>query len=102
LVGYSSYGRTYNQAVNNYQTRYRTPPTEVRNRQTFRRTGRLALPSRAVTPSQQRQRDRAIGSGYGSSTLRRSNRSSPSRVRPRSGSFGSRSGARRSGGLRRR
>lgn len=99
LVGYGGYGRTYNQAVERYQTRYKAPPTEVRNRQ-LRTSGQLRQsPSsgqskvRRTSPS-----DRSTGSGYGSDTLRRRDRSNsnPTFRRPRRG-FGS-GGA----GLRRR
>lgn len=100
LVGYGSYGRTYNQAVQGYQTRYQTAPAEVRNRQTFRRTGRLRSPGYSQSPTRRTPstRDRATGSGYGGDTLRRSN---PTRTNRRSPSgFGS-SGARRRSGRRR-
>lgn len=110
LTGYGGYGRTYNQAVKQYQSRYQAPPAEVRNRQ-FRTTGRLRSPSSGQTNirnqntrNQRSQRDqvttlprrpkavpgnRPSGSGYGTSTLRRSNPSASSRMRKPSRSFGS-------------
>jgi hypothetical protein len=116
LTGYGSYGRTYGQAVQQYQSRYNAPPAEVRNRQ-FRTTGRLRspggsfgfgssatntrratkTPSNTTTtakPQTPKPTNRPSGSGYGSSTLRRSPSSSTIRRQP-SRSFGSRSGGMR-------
>lgn len=111
LTGYGSYGRTYDQAVRQYQTRYNTAPAEVRNRQTrpqFRTTGRIRsnqakpsgstfgsknaskTPSTTVTPrkANNKQLNRPTGSGYGSSSLKRSN--APSKqIRKPGNSFGS-------------
>jgi hypothetical protein len=117
LTGYGSYGRTYGQAVQQYQTRYQAPPAEVRNRQ-FRTTGRLRSPgfgssgssARRATktpggvtttarPRTPKATSRPSGSGYGTSTLRRS--PSSSTMRKPSRSFGSRSGGMR-GGMRAR
>ncbi|MGB7439672.1 MAG: hypothetical protein WA919_01275 [Coleofasciculaceae cyanobacterium] len=93
LTGYGGYGSSYNQAVSSYQTRYSSPPAAVRNRQALRTTGRL----RNSTSSSQRNNtvrrtspgsSKATGSGFGSSTLRQSNKSRPSRARSNS-SFGS-------------
>ncbi|MBF2075260.1 MAG: hypothetical protein IGS50_16080 [Synechococcales cyanobacterium C42_A2020_086] len=106
LTGYGGYGRSYDQAVSSYQSRYRTPPAEVRNRQTFRTTGQIRRsPSTGTTtrPTQPTPGNRATGSGYGGSTLRRSPTSNPTKARPRTGGFGS-GGARRApriGGRRR-
>jgi hypothetical protein len=99
LTGFGGYGSSYNQAVNRYQQRYQAPPAAVRNRQVFRSTGRIGSPA-YNTPRVSRpaiRNDRPTGSGYGTSTLRRSNRSTPSRVnRPSSfGSSRSRVGGRR-------
>jgi hypothetical protein len=91
LIGYGGYGRTYTQAVDRYQERYQAPPAAVRNRQTLRTTGRLRSPSygqSGTTRTQPQVGDRPTGSGYGSSTLRRSNRSNPSQLN-RSRGFGS-------------
>jgi hypothetical protein len=104
LTGYGGYGSTYGQAINRYQSRYQSPPAAVRNRQTLRTTGRLRSPTTTTrrAPSSS-NRNRATGSGYGSSNLRRSNRPTYNRSRPRSGSFGSGGGRRSfSGGGRRR
>jgi hypothetical protein len=102
VVGYGGYGRTYDQAVSRYQTRYQTPPAEVRNRRILRTAGRLRSPSygQSRTRTTQPSRDRATGSGYGSSNLRR-DRVSPSRPTYRRPSgFGT--GRSRSLGRRRR
>ncbi|MGV0025515.1 hypothetical protein [Phormidesmis priestleyi] len=101
LSGFGGYGSSYNQAVNRYQERYQAPPAAVRNRQAFRSTGRINSPGYS-NPTVRRpaiRNDRPTGSGYGSSTLRRSSGSTPSRVN-RPSSFGS--GRSRVGGSRRR
>ena len=93
LTGYGGYGRTYTQAAQSYSTRYSAPPIAVRN-QRLRTTGQLRSPSRLPSTAQRTQTNRPSGSGYGSSTLRRSQGSSP-QIRPRSSrSFGSGSRAR--------
>lgn len=110
LTGYGGYGSSYGQAVDRYQTRYQAPPPVVRNRQALRTTGRL----RNATSSSQRNtirrtspsNSRATGSGFGSSTLRQSDKPGSVRKNPSSSSFGS-SGSnsrspRRSSGVRRR
>lgn len=94
LTGYGGYGNTYGQAVDRYRTRYNAPPAAVRNRTTFRTTGRIRTPSTGSpairTAPRTTTTNRPSGSGYGGSTLRPSNRSNPSSVRRRSGSgFGS-------------
>jgi len=90
LTGFGGYGTSYGQAVNRYQQRYQAPPAVERNRQVFRSTGRIGSPGynnpRVRRPAT--YNDRPSGSGFGTSTLRRSNRSTPSRV-SRPGSFGS-------------
>jgi len=100
LRGYGGYGSNYNQAVSSYRDRYNAPPAEVRNRTAFRSTGQLRSPSSAqprVSNPQPNTGNRSTGSGYGSSTLRRNNSSSPAR------SSGSGFGSSRSGaGSRRR
>ncbi len=99
MTGYGGYGRTYDVAVNNYRQRYNAPPAEVRNRQTFRTTGNLRTSNSNRIGSQ--SGDRSTGSGYGTNTLRRSNRSTGTyRSTPRSG-FGSSSRTRSVGGRRR-
>ncbi len=109
MTGYGGYGSSYREAVTRYQTRYNQPPAAVRNRQTFRTTGRLRSPS-ANQPSTVRRTNpnanRSTGSGYGGSRLRTTGKSTPSRTQRPSG-FGS-SGSRsrpsrsRSFGTRRR
>ena len=101
LTGFGGYGSSYGQAVNNYQQRYQAPPAAVRNSQAFRSTGRINTPSYS-NPGANRpsiNNGRPTGSGYGSSNLRRSTGSTPSRVN-RPSSFGS--GRSRVGGSRRR
>jgi hypothetical protein len=115
LVGHGGYGRTYDRAVSNYRDRYKAAPAEVRNRQTFRTTGRLRNPATAAPKRRvQSPGTRSTGSGFGSNTLRRSsgsrsgsqiNKSRPNsgcgsggRMRSPSRSFG---GGMRSGGRRR-
>ncbi|MCU0550926.1 MAG: hypothetical protein MUC48_16390 [Leptolyngbya sp. Prado105] len=103
LTGFGGYGTSYGQAVNRYQERYRSAPVVERNRQVFRSTGRIGSPS-VTNPRVRRpaiNRDRPTGSGYGTSTLRRSNRSTPSRVN-RPGGFGSGTRSRSSFGSGRR
>lgn len=104
ITGYGGYGRTYDDAVSSYRTRYNSPPAAVRNRTTFRTTGNLRnnYPNNPNLRTQPRTNtgSRATGSGFGSSTLRPSGNSST--VRRNSGSgFGSggRSRAPRSSGF---
>lgn len=104
MRGYGGYGSTYNQAIDRYQTRYNAPPPVVKNRQVFRTTGNIrkspsSSPSTAVRRTPQNS-NRATGSGVGTSTLRQSNKSNPSRTnRPSSSSFGSGGASRRSSGF---
>lgn len=104
MVGYGGYGRSYDRAVQQYQTRYQSPPPAVRNRQTLRTTGNLNSPStNRTTRQQQGNTNRSTGSGAGTTNLRRSNNSSPNKRKPSFGSGGnSRSGSRRGGSSRRR
>lgn len=91
MTGYGGYGNTYGQAVQQYQTRYQAPPPAVKNSQSFRTTGRLRTPSSSQRTTVRRVPQtgtRSTGSGYGSSTLRRSNQPSSTRSN-RSPSFGS-------------
>jgi hypothetical protein len=97
MTGYGGYGSSYGQAVQQYQTRYQEPPAVERNRQVFRSTGRINAPLNNNTRRTAGDRDRASGSGYGTSTLKRSNRTTA--PRNRSGGFGS--GRRSSAGRRR-
>lgn len=95
LRGFGGYGSSYSQATERYQTRYNAPPLAERSRRTnFRTTGRIRTPSYGQPTIRSTPRvntgSRSTGSGFGSSTLRQSGRSYPSRVtRPSSGGFGS-------------
>lgn len=93
LTGYGGYGRTYNDAVSNYRTRYNAPPAAVRNQTAFRSTGtiRRSYPGDSTVrtaPTRTTTTNRPSGSGYGGSTLRPSGNSS-SRRAPSGSSFGS-------------
>jgi hypothetical protein len=104
LTGYGGYGRSYSQAINNYQERYKTPPAAVKNSQTLRTTGTIrnsSTSSKFNKPTN--SGSRATGSGVGSSTLRSSG-SSKSKYKSRSsfGSSGFGSKSRSFGGSRRR
>jgi hypothetical protein len=91
MVGYGGSGNTYSQAVDRYQSRHQAPPPAVRNSQTFRATGRLNSPSSSQSKANRKtspNSTRSTGSGYGSSKLRRSNKSYPTRTK-RPSSFGS-------------
>ncbi len=104
MTGYGGYGRTYNQAVQSYQTRYQAPPIVERNRTQFRSTGRINAPSSTTAnPSRPSSTARPTGSGFGTSTLKQSGQGSSSKQisSPRFGSC-SRSGSRRPAGARRR
>jgi hypothetical protein len=102
LTGYGGYGRSYDDAVSSYRSRYNQPPAAVRNRTAFRTTGNLQrYPNNSGTvrnPSGNTGNSRATGSGFGSSTLRPSGESSS--VRRNSGSgFGSGRSTRRTSGF---
>jgi hypothetical protein len=100
LVGHGGYGRTYDDAVSNYRTRYQAPPAEVKNRQVFRSTGRIRTPQTSTRSRTSTTQPRSSGSGYGTSTLRQ--RSNNNRqYQQRRPSFGSGS-ARRAAPRRRR
>ncbi|MDJ0735467.1 MAG: hypothetical protein QNJ47_15645 [Nostocaceae cyanobacterium] len=111
MTGYGGYGNTYDVAVNRYRERYNAPPAAVKNRTAFRTTGsiRKSYPSSSGTSTNKQRTgsgSRATGSGFGSSTLRQSGKSSSTRRRSGS-SFGSGGKSRRpsgfgSGGRRRR
>ncbi len=100
LSGYGGYGNTYSQAVQQYETRYQSPPPAVKNTSQFRTTGRIrsnnTTTGKSSTPTV--SNNRPTGSGFGASNLKRSDNSNPSRLQRGSGSFGSgRSPAARSG-----
>ncbi|VEP13562.1 conserved exported hypothetical protein [Hyella patelloides LEGE 07179] len=114
MTGYGGYGTSYSQAVNRYQERHNSPPPAVKNRQALRTTGnirnRTATGNRINRPSA--NNSRSSGSGFGSNTLRTSNKANKSYNRRSTGfgSSGNRSfsrprssfGSRRSFGGRRR
>ena len=100
MNGYGGYGNNYGQAVQSYQNRYNAPPAAVVNRTTLRTTGRLNnsdKPNMNNKPTT--ERNRATGAGFGSSTLRPSEGSSPT-VRPSGGSSRSFGSGRSSSGSR--
>ena len=104
ITGHGGYGRTYSQAVNNYQKRYNAPPAAVKNSRSLRTTGSLRNASNNKSGKSFKNSNRATGSGVGSSTLRSSGKSKQFKSR---GSFGSSSRMKRSsrsfgGGRRRR
>lgn len=91
LSGYGGYGRSYSQAINSYQTRYKAPPIAVKNSQTLRTTGSIRNASNRTTFRKPTSSgSRSTGSGVGSSTLPSSG-TSRSKYKSRS-TFGSGSG----------
>jgi len=97
MTGYGGYGNSYDRAVSSYQKRYKAAPPAVKNRQTFRTTGKLKSPTAARRPGLnplQRANpgaSRSTGSGYGTSTLRRPTTAPKTSTfkRPPASSFGS-------------
>lgn len=89
LTGYGGFGSTYNQAVDRYQSRYQAPPPAVQNRTTLRTTGRLNSPRSTTLRRPRSTTQKPTGSGFGSSTLRSSGQSSPSRAKSSPSRFGS-------------
>jgi hypothetical protein len=89
MIGYGSYGRTYDRAVESYRTKYNEPPAAEKNRQVFRSTGSLNR-STATTATKKTTTtsNKATGSGFGSSKLRSSGNSTFTRTQ-RPTSFGS-------------
>jgi hypothetical protein len=92
MMGYGGYGRTYGDAVGNYQQRYNQPPTVEQNRTVLRTNGNIRANGSdrdaVKTPRDTTNRDRSTGSGFGSSDLK--NGKTPQNAEPRSGgSFGS-------------
>jgi hypothetical protein len=101
MRGYGGYGNNYNSAVESYRRKYNQAPVAVRNRQTLRTTGNIRKnTSERITRRRSPNSSKSSGSGYGSSTLRQSDRSGS--VRKRNSSFGSSSTRRRVGSSRRR
>ncbi|MCU0533343.1 MAG: hypothetical protein MUD14_05555 [Hydrococcus sp. Prado102] len=103
LRGYGGYGRTYDRAIEQYQTRYNQPPVAVRNRQTLRSTGNIRRYPSGVTTTRRQSPNasRPSGSGVGSSRLRSSGQSNSTKRRSSFGS-GSSSRSRSFGSSRRR
>ena len=107
LTGYGGYGSTYNQAVESYQSTYKSPPAAEKNRQAFRTTGSLRNSTSTTNPTKKSTTNntKATGSGFGSSNLKTKGTSSTTR-NPSRRSFGSNSPSRtrtsRTGGYRRR
>ncbi len=104
MSGYGGFGTNYGQAVQSYQTRYNSPPPAVVNRTTLRTTGRLNNNFDRNNNNSNRsvERTRSTGSGFGSSTLRQSERSGSSFRRqssPSNRSFGSGGRSRSSSGF---
>jgi hypothetical protein len=101
MTGYGGYGSSYDAAVSSYRSRYNQAPAAVRNRTTFRTTGTIRNSSgnSTVRSNPGNTSGRATGSGFGSSTLQPSGKSSTTR-RSSGSSFGSsgRSAPRRSSG----
>jgi hypothetical protein len=95
LTGYGGYGSTYNQAVQSYQTTYKTEPPAVKNRNSFRTTGTLknssttSTSTNSTTPKKSTtSNSKATGSGFGSSDLKTGGKS-PTTRQPSKSSFGS-------------
>ncbi len=107
LTGYGGYGSTYNQAVESYQSTYKSPPAVEKNRQAFRTTGSLRNSTSTTnrTKKSTTNNTKATGSGFGSSNLKTKGTSSTTR-KPSRNSFGSNSPSRtrtfRTRGYRRR
>ena len=102
LRGYGGSGRSYSQAVNRYQDRYKSAPAAVKNRRTLRTTGSLRNTASNKARKSVRNKSRATGSGVGSSTLRSSGKARQSKRRSSFGSSGVRRPSRSFGGGRRR
>jgi hypothetical protein len=106
MTGVGGYGRTYNDAVSSYRSKYNAPPPVEKNRQNLRTTGNLRRsPSSSATKRPTNPNtDKSTGSGYGKNKLKNSGNSRPTPTRSKS-SFGSKSRSfspSRSGGFRRR
>ncbi|MGL6137229.1 MAG: hypothetical protein ACRC2M_08050, partial [Planktothrix sp.] len=74
MTGYGGYGSNYNQAVDQYRTRYNSPPAAVKNSTTLRTTGNIRNSNRNSSvnrPTSPNSR-RSTGSGFGSTDLRTS------------------------------
>ncbi|HEY9863715.1 MAG TPA: hypothetical protein V6D21_06000 [Candidatus Obscuribacterales bacterium] len=104
MTGYGGYGSNYNQAVNDYRTRYNSPPAAVKNSTTLRTTGNIRNSNRNSSvnrPTSPNSR-RSTGSGFGSTDLRTSPNQGSSQKRQPSFGSGSRSRSSSGSGSRRR
>ncbi|VXD25397.1 hypothetical protein [Planktothrix paucivesiculata] len=104
MTGFGGYGSNYNQAVNDYRTRYNSPPAAVKNSTTLRTTGNIRNSNRnsSVNRPNSPNSRRSTGSGFGSTDLRTSpNKGSTQQRKPSFGS-GSRSRSSSGSGSRRR
>ena len=104
LMGYGGYGSSYNQAVDQYRTRYNSPPAAVKNSTTLRTTGNIrnSSPNSSVNRSTSPNSNRSTGSGFGATNLHQSpNKGSTQQRKPSFGS-GSRSRSSSGSGSRRR
>ncbi|SKB13053.1 conserved exported hypothetical protein [Planktothrix sp. PCC 11201] len=104
MTGYGGYGSNYNQAVNDYRTRYNSPPAAVKNSTTLRTTGNIRNSNRnsSVNRPNSPNSSRSTGSGFGATDLRTSpNKGSTQQRKPSFGS-GSRSRSSSGSGSRRR
>lgn len=105
LSGYGGYGDTYRGAVNNYTSRYNSPPPAVKNRRTLRTSGSVKKTptsnSTNRTPSTTTNTNKSTGGGFGSSTLN-NNQKNPSVRRSPSSSRGFGSGTKSPSRSRRR
>lgn len=95
LTGYGGYGNTYSQAVQQYESRYQSPPPAVKNRSQFRTTGRIRSNQTTTkgNSSTTVNKNRPTGSGFGASNLQRSGKSNGNLLQRRSSGFGSRFGS---------
>lgn len=104
MTGYGGYGSNYNQAVDQYRTRYNSPPAAVKNSTTLRTTGNIrnSNPNSSGKRSTSPNSSRSTGSGFGATDLRTSpNKGSTQQRKPSFGS-GSRSRSSSGSGSRRR
>jgi hypothetical protein len=89
MVGYGGYGRSYSQAVDSYRTKYNEPPAVEKNRQVFRSTGSInKTTTTTATKKTTTTGSKSTGSGFGSSKLGSSSKSTSTKVQ-RPSSFGS-------------
>ena len=76
LSGIGGYGNSYNQAVSSYRSNYNTTPTIEKNRQSFRKTGSLKTKTNRGVSKSNGKNLKATGSGFGSSNLKTSGKTS--------------------------